>query len=158
MSTQPTVAEVMTHLVVTCRAEDTLRDTARRLQMNHISGAPVVKDGKVVGLISEADLLRACLPTHRHSRLMPLDPFVFFLEGGEPRGEQPQTVGEVMARQVITIHPDASLKDAAIQLDKYGVRRLPVVDNEGFVVGVVTRSDLVRAMAQSGAWTAVRVS
>lgn len=144
----------MTHLVVTCKQGDSLRDTARRLQANRISGAPVVSEGKLVGLISEADLLAACLPRQRNPRLVPLDPFVFFLEGGETHGGYPQTVGEAMTRNLVTTRPDATLKEAAMMLDTHGVRRLPVVDDEGFVVGIVTRSDLVRAMAQNGAWTA----
>ena len=157
MNSHQNVSEVMTHLVVTCRPEDTLRATARRLQANRISGAPVVSEGKIVGLISETDLLRACLPRRRSSKLVPLDPFVFFLDGGEVGDEHPQTVAEVMTQRVVTTSPDASLREAAVLLDKHGVRRLPVVDEEGFVVGVVTRSDLVRAMAQNGAWTPAEV-
>lgn len=159
MSTQQKVSEVMTHLVLKCRPEDKLSDTARRLQANRISGAPVVKEGKLVGLISESDLLKACLPRqHPSRRLIPLDPFVFFLEGGEVRGEHAQTVGEVMTVDVMTTRPDATLREAATLLDRHGMRRLPVVDEEGFVVGIVTRSDLVRAMAEHGPWTTAATS
>lgn len=59
------------------------------------------------------------------------------------------TVGDVMTLDVVSIGPEASLWEAASLMHRRGVKRLPVVDPHGYVVGVLTRSDLVRAMARS---------
>jgi CBS domain-containing protein len=58
-----------------------------------------------------------------------------------------QTVGEVMSRDPITIAPDRSLQDAARLMHERNVHRLPVLDAAGQVVGILTRGDIVRAMA-----------
>jgi CBS domain-containing protein len=58
-------------------------------------------------------------------------------------------VGDVMTKDVVTIRPDDSIWEAASLIDRHGVRRLPVVDDEDYVVGILARSDLVRCMART---------
>jgi CBS domain-containing protein len=60
-----------------------------------------------------------------------------------------QTVGEVMSSEPISISPDKPLKEAAQIMHEREVRRLPIVDNAGQVIGILTRGDIVRAMAAS---------
>jgi CBS domain-containing protein len=60
-----------------------------------------------------------------------------------------QTVGEVMSKNPITISPNKTLKEAAQMMHDRNVHRLPVLDNEGQVVGIMTRGDVIRAMAAS---------
>jgi CBS domain-containing protein len=142
------VTDVMTHLVLTFRPEDTIYDAAQRLLTNRISGAPVVEGGRLVGVVSEADLVHALAP--EHWRAGPMAPAAGLAVFGVPsRDAHISTVGEVMSTNTISIGPDESVWDAASLIDRHGVRRLPVVDEEGFVVGVLTRSDLVRAMARA---------
>lgn len=64
------VTDVMTHLVVTLRPKDTLKHAAQRLLSNRITGAPVVEGGKLVGVVSEADLLHAYTPRARGRSLV----------------------------------------------------------------------------------------
>jgi CBS domain-containing protein len=137
------VSDVMTHLVVTLRPADTIPKARQQLLSNRISGAPVVEEGKLVGVVSETDLVRLyASPAFGDSLLTPSR------EG--PRGEfHVTTVGDVMSRNVVSIGQEESVWRAASLIDRYGVRRLPVVDVEGYVVGVLARSDLVRAMARS---------
>lgn len=142
------VKDVMTHLVVTCRRQDTLQQAARKLLNNRISGAPVVEHGRLVGVVSEADLVAAYAPHAHTGRLIGSDPLMFLLRGTEPR-ESHRTVGDVMTKEVLTVSPDATVWQAASLIDRHGVRRLPVVDADGYVVGVLARADLVRAMARS---------
>lgn len=135
------VRDVMTNLVLTVRPEDKITQVAKRLVANRISGAPVVRDGRLVGIVSEADLVKIyALPRGGASLVAP--------EPNMPVGTA--TVAEVMKTKVVSIKPDASIWEAASLIDRYSVRRLPVVDGDGFVVGVVARADLVRYMAQQG--------
>jgi CBS domain-containing protein len=144
------VSDVMTHLVVTFRTQDTIQQAAQRLLSNRISGAPVVEHGRLVGVVSEADLVAAYAPPALNGRhFVATDPLMFLLRGTVPRAVHHTTVGDVMTKNVISIAPDASVWEAASLIDRHGIRRLPVVDDEGFVVGVLARSDLVRAMARS---------
>ena len=142
------VRDVMTHLVVTLRPSDQLRDAAHRLVVNRISGAPVVVDGKLAGVVSEADLVRAFTPYARSNGTSTRSaPLMLLLRGTMPHVAQNLTVADVMTRDVATIRPGASVRQAAALIDRRGVRRLPVVDDEGYVVGIIARSDVVRAMA-----------
>jgi len=60
-----------------------------------------------------------------------------------------RTVADVMSSQVFTIGPDESLFKAARLLDRHGIKPLPVVDDEGYLLGILSRGDLVRAMTRS---------
>ena len=145
----PRVKDVMTHLVVTLRPEDTIPQAAKRLLSNRISGAPVAEGGKVVGVVSEADLVRAFMPpTDRSSPFMAPHPMMFLVRGSAPREVHNITVADVMTEKVISVRPHESIWEAASLIDRHGVRRLPVLDSDGYVIGVVTRSDLVRGMAR----------
>jgi CBS domain-containing protein len=152
------VQDVMTHLVVTMQPDDSIHDCAAALARNHVSGAPVVKDGKVVGMISEADLLMAVFPpTPVHRRLSVLDLFSIV---GRERPLHPasgKTVGEAMTHSVISVRPADSIWKAAGVMDRYGIKRLPVTDDDDNLLGIVTRADLVRAMGREDAVIAADV-
>jgi CBS domain-containing protein len=146
-----TVADVMTHLVVTVRPEDPIPRAAQHLLSNRISGAPVVHDGKLVGVVSEADLVRAYARPTPRGFVAPHPLLSLMSDAGPRRDVRAITVGDVMATDVIYVGPDAGICEAASLIDHHGVRRLPVVAGEGYVVGVLTRSDLVRCMARGEA-------
>ncbi|MEQ9125676.1 MAG: CBS domain-containing protein [Alphaproteobacteria bacterium] len=141
------VKDIMTTSVVTARTGDTVAEVAKAMATKRISGLPVVDDGgKVIGVVSEGDLLaRAALGQDT--------PRSWWL-GLIGEGETPEafmrahgkTVGDVMTRSVKTIQPDASLAALARKLESCGVKRLPVVEG-GKLVGVVSRADVVRALA-----------
>jgi CBS domain-containing protein len=143
------VDDVMTHLVATLRPEDTIEDAGRLLVSNRISGAPVVREGKLVGLVSEADLVRAFALPHAGFPFEAIDPLTFQLREDATRVVPGARVKDVMSRDVVSISKDASVWEAASLLDRHGFRRLPVVDGDGYVMGILARSDLVRAMARS---------
>jgi CBS domain-containing protein len=143
------VDDVMTHLVATLRPDDTIEDARSLLLSNRISGAPVVREGKLVGLVSEADLVRAFSLPHGGFPFEAIDPSTFQLRGEPSRVIPGACVGDVMTRDVVSISKDASVWEAASLLDRHGLRRLPVVDDDGYVTGILARSDLVRAMARS---------
>lgn len=147
------VRDVMTKMVATLRPEDTIHDAARTLALNGISGAPVVQDGKPIGMVSEADIVRAVLP-HAHvvrGRPTLFDAMELALTGKHRPAPKTAKAADVMTTPVVRIAPDASIWRAADVMGLSNVKRLPVVDDEGSLVGIISRADLVRAMAKDDA-------
>ena len=140
------IADVMTKKVCTVEPATSLKEVAQILAYLGISGLPVVSpEGRVLGIVSEGDLLfkeRGTTPAHRGGLLGLL------LEWDENEAGvklHARSAGEAMSSPPITIGPRASLSEAAaLMLDNH-VKRLPVVDEEGALLGIVTRADLVRA-------------
>jgi CBS domain-containing protein len=144
------VKDVMTHLVVMLYPKDTIHDAALRLARNRISGAPVVEDGRVVGIVSESDLIHAAAPPAkaRHGGTVAevLAALTSPRRGVHLNGT---TVLDIISSAVIDISPEASVWRAAELMEDKGVKRLPVVDEDGYLVGIISRADLVKAMAKS---------
>ena len=146
------VRDVMTNLVVMVYPEDPIQVAASRLVRNGISGAPVVRDGKVVGVISEVDIARALAgPANVDRGLQTADVLSLILRTVPASHKHTRIVADVMSSPVFTIGPDESLFKAAQLLDRHGIKRLPVVDDEGYLMGILSRGDLVRAMTRSDA-------
>lgn len=142
------VRDVMTTEVVTVRRETPLRDVARTLTVNEISGLPVLDDdGIVVGVVSETDILfKECGPTAPRGLLANvLDPH----SDEERRKTQALTAAQAMSSPAKTIAPWRSVPAAAAQMLDDEVNRLPVIDNHGTLVGIVSRADLVRAFVRT---------
>lgn len=147
-----TVGDVMTRDPITVNPDTPLTDVIRTLAERRISGLPVVDaDGKLVGVISETDLMWRESGVTPPAYIMLLDS-VIYLEN-PARYERDlhkalgETVGEVMTRNPTTITPNQSLQEAARLMHEDGVHRLPVLDSTQHVVGILTRGDIVRAMA-----------
>lgn len=147
-----TVADVMTRDPITATPEMPLSEVIKILAEKRISGLPVVdQSGKLVGVISETDLMWQESGVTPPAYIMLLDS-VIYLEN-PARYERDlhkalgQTVGEVMNREPVTIAPDQSLREAARLMHESSIQRLPVLDAAGHVVGILTRGDIVRAMA-----------
>jgi CBS domain-containing protein len=146
------VRDVMTNLVVTLRPKDTIPQAAGQLLANRISGCPVVDQGKLVGVVTEVDLVAAWSPPARKGSPMGvIDPVALILHGKAPAHTHGTTIADIMTTDVVTVSADATVWEAARLIDRFGIRRLPVVDAEGYVIGIIARSDLIRAMALSGA-------
>ena len=146
------VEDVMTCLVVKLSPKDTSHEAAAVLAQNNISGAPVVRDGKVVGIVSEADLMRAVIePTHRDRERSTMSLVSLFLRGEVAETLSDVTVGSLMSEFVVTVDPSATVREAASIMERHGVKRLPVTDPDGDLVGIVSRADLVATMARADA-------
>jgi CBS domain-containing protein len=140
------VADLMTTDVVTVKPETPLRDAAGLLAERRISGLPVVDDqGHVVGVLSEADIVVKAGGAPREHRLLG-----WLLEGDIDLADKiaARTVGDAMSAPAITIDAHRRVHEAAKLMAAEGVNRLPVVD-DGRLVGIVTRADVVRAFARS---------
>ena len=141
------VEDVMTKDVKTVRPDTPLREVARILAEGKISGVPVVEDGKLVGVVSESDILvkeRGERPGRGGLLGLIVD------EGRELQTKlQARSAGEAMTSPAITIGPKRTVTEAASKMVEEKVNRLPVVDDKGNLVGIVTRADLVRAFVRS---------
>jgi CBS domain-containing protein len=139
------VRELMTADVATVTPETPLRDAARVLAERGISGMPVVDaDGAVVGVLSEGDILVKEGAERPKGGLLGwlLEPGLWSETKLEAR-----TAGDAMTAPPITIGPGRPVHEAARLMLAEGVNRLPVVD-DGRLVGILTRADLVRAFSR----------
>jgi CBS domain-containing protein len=135
------VKDVMTTSVVTVDRITPYQEIDRLLIQHRISGVPVLMMGRqVAGVVSEADLLAAEDEKARHARMV---------AGAGRRWrlrKRPQvslTAGTLMTAPAITIGPDATIPAAARLMNTHHVRRLPVTDEHGKLVGIVSRRDLL---------------
>ncbi len=113
--------------VYACSPDSGLALAAREMQIHNV-GSLIVSDAeeKIVGIVTDRDLALALA-----------------------RGHGPETrVSEVMSHHVVTIPDDATLDDAASEMDAHAVRRLPVVDEQGRAIGIVCLDDLYSYLTQ----------
>lgn len=143
--------DVMTSPVVTVKPTTSVKEVAGLFLERRISGVPVVDDQqKLVGIVSEGDLVhRSEISTQRRR------PWWLVLMAGDEGSAaeyikaHAKKVADIMTRKVITAGPDAPLHEIAETLEKYGIKRLPIV-RDGELVGIVSRANLVQAIATSG--------
>ncbi len=142
--------DVMTADVISVAPDTPVGEVAKLLVDHGISGAPVIEAGKLLGIVSEGDLVhRAELGTESHRRrwfeVLVSDPARLAKEYVHAHG---RTARDVMTREVATINPETSLEEIANILEAKQIKRLPVVEKAS-VVGIVSRANLVRALAAS---------
>lgn len=134
-----TVSEVMTSDVVTLSPNDSWLCAVRYIVNHHVHALPVVDDERrVVGIVAESDLMPKEERLDAKPHLLPP-----LQSPRERRRAQALTVREVMSTRPVTISPDTSLGEAGRIMHRKHVGRLPVVDADGHLVGIVTRSDLL---------------
>jgi CBS domain-containing protein len=136
----------MTSTVVTIKRDADLHEAARLLSEHKISGMPVVDDtNRVIGVISEADILVLAGMKKEHT-------FKDILRNilGEPVSAKKggNKVEDVMGFPPITSKADDDISEVAKILDDRRIKRLPVVDDEGRLIGIISRADIVRAIGK----------
>ena len=148
-----TAREIMTTAVYTVRADTSIEEAVQLLASRHISGVPVLDgEGAILGLLSEADLIdeqkrEARLPRTLLYGVFPL-PDDVLLEAAR-RGTMLKA-GDLMTRPVVTATEETTIHELADLMMQQWINRIPIV-RDGRLVGIVSRSDLVRALAQ-GRW------
>ena len=141
-----TVGMVMTSDVVTATRETGTSEAAQVLSERHISGMPVVDlEKRVIGVVSEADILACAGLQTGHSFK---DVLLRLLGEPLPRRTCGGTVGELMSAPALTTRAEADIRSVAALLDEKRIKRLPVVDEQGKLVGIVSRGDIVRAISR----------
>ena len=137
------VEQAMTKDPISVDPSTSLKDAAPLFIENRISGLPVVEHDRLVGVLSESDIVAKQTSGYRNGE-------VSLVEAAHLRRERAAaTVGEAMSSDPVTIEPWISIWAAADLMVVRDVNRLPVVDHHGRLVGIITRDDLVRAFARS---------
>lgn len=147
---EKTVADIMTPDPVTASPETSVTDAARLMVESRIGALPVVDGGELVGIVSEGDLIHQDVKLEFPTYIQLLNGFIMYPPSvtkfdNEFRKAVAAKVADVMTENPLTIDADASLSDAATLLVERDVSRLPVL-KEGRLVGIVSKSDLVRSL------------
>lgn len=149
------IRDLMTTEVVTVTPDTSLKDVAALLVERRISGLPVVDaERHVLGIVSEADILVREGANGRREGLLG---WLFEPDLGIERKLTAKTAGDAMSAPAITVGSGAPVHTAANRMVAAGINRLPVVD-DGRLIGIVTRADLVRAFARSDIEIAEEIS
>ena len=151
------IKEIMTESVIFFSPEDSIYEVAKKLRESRISGAPVLEGDRIEGVISEADIMKLVEKEEIELNTFLPSPFDVLelpirmklnldriMKKIQKTGEM--KVKNVMTRKVITINQEEDVSKAASVMREAGINRLPVVNQEGKLVGILTRGDLLKAL------------
>jgi CBS domain-containing protein len=129
------VSEIMTKDVVTCSPEDDVDKIWRLMNETRFAGLPVVKNGKLIGIVTQKDLLQSgsVLPT---------------FEAQKGRFQASSKISSIMKTEVTIVKPSTKMIQAAKVMVSKDVGRVPVEDDEGKLVGIVDREDVARMLVK----------
>ena len=151
------VEEIMTKTVITCTPADAIQDVIKLMSEKNVSGIPVMDKDKLVGMVTEGDILKLLAVPKKSETLWLPSPLEVILEipfrelmqirdlqnAYTDLGHKP--VRDVMHKEVWTTTPEADIEDAAAEMVRRKVNRLPVV-KAGQLVGIVTRDDIIHGL------------
>jgi len=137
-----TVKDVMSTHVIAARKGASFKEMAAKLREHRVSAFPVVdNDGKVVGVVSEADLLTKEALDGGNADLPGMISGI--LQHKEQERAAGLTAGDLMTRPAVTVEPDDTIEHAARLMYVRRVKRLPVTDVAGHLVGIISRADVL---------------
>lgn len=142
------IKDIMTKEVITVNEDDTVEKCANLLITHDLSGLPVLdSNGKVKGMVTEGDLIRRASRIEGPPVLEVLGG-LFYLESPKKfidklKKSMGSIASEIMTEDVVTVDPDKQIEDAATLLVKHKIKRLPVIDNEGNLLGIISRKDIM---------------
>jgi CBS domain-containing protein len=140
------VKDVMTSNVICVRKYDDISQVIQTVSELNIGGLPVVDDDRrVVGIISEADILSA-MGIEKEQTFR--DTLKHLLGDTLPERKLGDIVGDIMTSPVVTVRSDEDISVAAQAMHEKRIRRIPVVDAENRLMGIVSRRDIVRAISR----------
>lgn len=142
-------ADVMTPDVISAGPDAPLSELARLMLDNHVSAIPILEDGRIVGVVSESDLLQRAEADaeRRPSRWLELVTSTDRLANSYTRTHA-RRASEIMTRDVVTVSDTTPITEIAHLLEVHGIKRVPVM-RDGKLVGIVSRRNLLQALATS---------
>jgi len=144
--------DIMTEKILSVRPETTVKEVAHFFLQHKISGAPVLNENnELVGIVTEGDLIFRDANVHLPTVVTIFDSIVYLESPHKYEHELQKIVGgqvaDIMTRDIITITPDTDLQEMATIMHEKKRHLLPVLE-EGRLVGIIGKADLVRAIAQ----------
>jgi len=151
MADEQTVKEIMVDEVIAIREDASVDELSKLLIENKISGVPVVdKDGKLVGIATEGDLIIKDSDLHFPRYFKLLDSIIYLESLNKFKANLKKYLGtkvsDVMTTNIKTVKQDTPVSDAANLMIRHNINRLPVLDDKGDMVGIITRADIVKSM------------
>jgi CBS domain-containing protein len=119
------ISEVMTSNPRTVGSSTSVLEAARLMKTEDVGSVPILEDERLIGMITDRDIA--------------------IRVAAEGKDAQSTTVGEIASRDVVTIDPQQNLDEAARLMAQHQVRRLPVVEEDGRLVGIVAQADVAQA-------------
>lgn len=138
------VSDVMTRDVLSVGPDDRLRRAATIMREHRVGGLPVIEDGNVVGMITESDFLNIAAETPNGER----HGFLDALFGGHRAAHPSTMVGEAMTKDPVTVLESMAIREAARRMKRHRIKRVPVVDDHGGLVGILSRADVMKVFAR----------
>ncbi len=141
----------MTRNVVSVTLDTSVRDLARVILNNNISGVPVIdKDNNLCGIVTESDLIFQNKRPHLPPFITILDSF-FFLDNPEKMDQELKkiagaTVLEIYTETVVSIQLDTPLDEIATIMTEKKIHTLPVISDDGEMIGIVGKKDIIRTI------------
>jgi len=147
------VREIMSRDVIGIKPDDNVKEALNRLFQLEISGLPVIDEqGKLKGMFTEKNILQYILPSY-------IEKIGRFVYEEEPKlikkrfiELENMKVAQLMQREVVTVFEDTAVSEAARIMLTQKVRRIPVLNKENKVVGMVAREDIVKSYIGSAGW------
>jgi CBS domain-containing protein len=144
------VRDAMTREVITVSPDTSVKEIAEILLKKKIGGVPVVDGDRLVGIVTEEDLIMKNVKLRFPTYIQLLDAVIYLESLKKYEEELRKAVGalakDVMTENPYTISPDAELEEAATLMVEKGISRLPVVENDR-LIGIITRRDILKAIS-----------
>ena len=142
--------DIMTSPAVTVPPDMSVKDLVGVFRDKHVGGAPVVEDGRLVGIVTEGDLMAMDADIH-YPHYFELFDSIIYLGSQKKFKEQLEkaaaaTVRDLMTEKVKTIAPDEPARKAATLMSENRFDRVPVVDADDAVVGIISRHDIIKIL------------
>jgi CBS domain-containing protein len=151
MADEKLVKDIMVTEVIAIQDDASVDELSKLLIENKISGVPVVnKDGKLVGIATEGDLIVRDSDLHFPRYFKLLDSIIYLESLNKFKANLKKYLGtkvsDVMTTKIKTVKEDTEVSDAANLMIKHNINRLPVLDDKDEMVGIITRADIVKSM------------
>jgi len=151
MAEEQVVKDIMVTKVITIKKDDSIEKLSKLLLDKKISGVPVVDDeGKLAGIATEGDLIIKDADLHFPRYFKLLDSIIYLESLNKFKNSLKKYLGtkveDVMTTDIKTVKEDTPVREAANMMIRYNINRLPVVDGDNNVIGIVTRADIVKSM------------
>ncbi len=142
------VSDIMTKRVLTAKKDDPIKEVAKLIYENRISGIPIVdNENRLVGIVSEKDILKSMYPSYDEFFEDPLPNMDFERMEERYKDAGNHQVKEIMTSNVLTLPPDTPILKAASTMILKRVRRIPIIES-GKLVGIISQGDIHQAIFQ----------